>query len=512
VLRALTSKLREFCVSRRGSVAIIYAVALIPLMLAVCGGLDYARAVMVRTAMTQALDAAALALGATKNLSDADAQKLANEYFKANYNVSSDFGTPGGSNGAFVVNVVRSGQSIVLSISDQMPTTVLRIVGFDTWAVNASTTVVWGQLKLWVSLVLDNTGSMTQTDSSGVSKLSALQTASHQLLTMLQGAVSVDGDVKVAIIPFTRNVNIGTATPYPTWLTFSDFTAAPATPSTSYGPGISCPWNTTTNGYQCTSGPANGSSTTSRIPSSGTYKGYICPSVTGTGHYWNGCFNSVLVSGTTNQWNHTWIPNSTSTWNGCVTDRGTASGPVTAAYDVENTPPTVTIPTSLMVAENSPSCVGTTLLPLTSVWSDLSAKIDQMVAGGSTNQTIGLVWGWHALSQGAPLSPGALPDNTQRIIILLSDGLNTQNRWYGNGSSQSTAVDGRMAQACTNAKADGVIIYAVYVDLAGTQGNSTVLQNCATDTSKYFDLTSSNQIITAFNTIGQQITNLRVSQ
>jgi hypothetical protein len=72
-------------------------------------------------------------------------------------------------------------------------------------------------------------------------------------------------------------------------------------------------------------------------------------------------------------------------------------------------------------------------------------------------------------------------------------------------------VDARMSQTCTNAKAAGIIIYTIFVDLGGTQGNSTVLQNCATDSSKYYDLTTSNAIVTTFNQIGQQITNLRVS-
>ena len=62
-------------------------------------------------------------------------------------------------------------------------------------------------------------------------------------------------------------------------------------------------------------------------------------------------------------------------------------------------------------------------------------RVDAMVAGGSTNQTIGLVWGWHAMSQGNPMNPPALPSNTSRYIIILSDGLNTQDRWYGDGSN-----------------------------------------------------------------------------
>jgi hypothetical protein len=145
-------------------------------------------------------------------------------------------------------------------------------------------------------------------------------------------------------------------------------------------------------------------------------------------------------------------------------------------------------------------------------WTALNAQITAMTAGGSTNQTIGLDWGWLAQSTGNPLNASTLPANTQQYIILVSDGLNTQDRWYGDGSNQSTSVDARMSLACTNAKAAGFVIYTIFVDLNGTQGNSTVLQNCATDTSKYYDLTTSGAIITTLNAIGEQITNLRVSQ
>jgi hypothetical protein len=73
-------------------------------------------------------------------------------------------------------------------------------------------------------------------------------------------------------------------------------------------------------------------------------------------------------------------------------------------------------------------------------------------------------------------------------------------------------VDAREALACTNAKAAGIIIYTIFVDLGGTQGSSAALQSCASDSSKYFDLTTSGGIITTFNSIAAQITNVRVSQ
>jgi len=179
-------------------------------------------------------------------------------------------------------------------------------------------------------------------------------------------------------------------------------------------------------------------------------------------------------------------------------------------YDTDNTTPTIA--TTDFPAENTQNCVSSTLGSLGYDWSALSTQVDAMSPGGSTNQTIGLAWGWQAMTGGNPLGAPALPSNTSRFIIEVSDGLNTQDRWSGDGSNQASVVDARMALACSNAKAAGIVIYTIFVDLNGTQGNSTVLQNCATDSTKYFDLTTSGAIITTLNAIGQQITNVRVSQ
>jgi hypothetical protein len=106
----------------------------------------------------------------------------------------------------------------------------------------------------------------------------------------------------------------------------------------------------------------------------------------------------------------------------------------------------------------------------------------------------------------------AADNSTSQVIIILSDGLNTQNRWNGDGSNQNSNVDNREALACANAKAAGVIVYTLFVDLKGTNGNSAPLQNCASDSGKYFDLTTSDQIVTAFNQIGTELANLHLSQ
>ena len=115
-----------------------------------------------------------------------------------------------------------------------------------------------------MALVLDNTGSMADDG-----KMTALKTATKNLLTQLQGAASVDGDVYVSIIPFSKNVNLGPANYGAIGSTGPIGATRPAILQSSkpnnwdqVGPGSCCPFSTYSYGFQCTTGPANGSSTT----------------------------------------------------------------------------------------------------------------------------------------------------------------------------------------------------------------------------------------------------------
>jgi hypothetical protein len=193
-------------------------------------------------------------------------------------------------------------------------------------------------------------------------------------------------------------------------------------------------------------------------------------------------------------------------------DRGTVAGPTSSTsntgYDLVNTTP-ATLPESKFPVENYNQCP-TQMMGLGYDWTALSTKVDAMDADGNTNQTIGLAWAWQSLTQGAPLSPPSLPTGTTRHIILLSDGENTQNRWYTDRQS----IDDRMHLLCNNAKADGVIIWTVFVNIAGTAGNAASMQDCATGGASgghYIEVTSTGGIGAAFDVIGQQITNLRVA-
>jgi hypothetical protein len=94
----------------------------------------------------------------------------------------------------------------------------------------------------------------------------------------------------------------------------------------------------------------------------------------------------------------------------------------------------------------------------------------------------------------------------------LSDGENTANRWYG--SSETSKIDDRMHLLCTNAKNDGITVWAVFVDVANSAGSAASMEDCATggaNGGKYIKVTSAAGIGNALSVIGQQITNLRVA-
>lgn len=574
-----------FLRAKGGNVAMMFGLTMIPIALAAGAGVDLARAMAVKASMADALDGAALAVGATPGVSPSTATALAQQYFNANFK-------PDSSNTSMpVVDVAVVGQSVTISAHYNLPTTVLKIAGdalgsssLQNIDVKSSTTVVWGQTKLWVGLVLDNTGSMSESDAGGT-KMAALITASHQLLTLLQGASANPGDVQVSIVPFSKDVRFNSALYVSApWIDWTDWEAEPGSPpGFSDGPGTNCPWSTTNQGYRCISQPGS-TTNVGTIPSTGTYAGYICPGVDNgrtnggrTGHHYNGCYtstaatqaststttnstsnqvcsasgnnsqtactcsgypthtttssgSSTTVTDTTcscktrtkngtqtttctsvadattttpvtlNGWTHAWVVNAHSSWNGCLMDRN-------QDYDTTNATPTAAFG-SLFPAENSDYCPPAMTLSLGYNWADLNNEIDSMSANGNTNQTIGLQHGMMTLVTGAPYNAPALPSGTQKFIILLSDGLNTQNRWTQSQSS----IDDRMALACSSAKAAGITIYTIFLDIGGTSGNSSVLQNCASTASDYYDLTTTGSVSTTFAAIGQKITSLRVSQ
>ena len=179
-------------------------------------------------------------------------------------------------------------------------------------------------------------------------------------------------------------------------------------------------------------------------------------------------------------------------WNGCVVDRN-------QPYDVQNTLPSDN-PSATYLAAN---CGLAPIMPLNSNWTALNAEIDLMQAAGATNITIGLQWGWNMLTPGAPLST-AVAGQRDRYIVLLTDGLNTQNRWTDN----EALIDPRMQAACTNIKADGIKLFTIRV----VDGNAALLQGCASDPTLFFDASQASQVASAFAAMTQQLYHVHLTK
>jgi Flp pilus assembly protein TadG len=436
IFARLRQTLRDFGAARRGNVAITFALATLPIIGSVGAAVDYSRANFVKATMQQALDSTALMLSkeaATDTSSQL--QTKASNYFKALFN------PPGAQNITVSVTYSSSGGSnLVINGSASVPTTFAAVLGIDAINVSSSSTAKWGSLRLRVALVLDNTGSMSQ---SG--KMAALKTATKNLLSQLNSAAATDGDVYVSIIPFVKDVNVDPVNYAASWIDWTNWDAANGTCSK---------WSYTTQS-SCTS--ASGGKWTSA--------------------------------------NH-------NTWNGCVVDRGGATAPDPANYDTNVIAPTQSITATLFSAEQYSSCPQAAM-GLSYNWSAMTTLVNNMTPSGNTNQAIGLALGWMSLTGGGPFTALAMDPNYtySQVIILLTDGLNTQDRWY---TSQSS-IDARQALTCNNIKAGGITLYTIQVN-TGSDPTSTLLQQCASDSSKFFLLTSANEIVTTFNTIA---TNLR---
>jgi Flp pilus assembly protein TadG len=444
---------RAFRRDSRANVAITFGLALIPVCGLVGAAVDYSRANAARTQLQAALDSTALMLSKEAPAMTQDQVKQkASDYFNAM------FTRPDALSKQLTTTYDPAGTSITMAGSAVVNTTVSRVFGHQQIPIGSSTTVTWGSAKLRVTLVLDNTGSMLEADASGTTKISALKTAAHQFLSQMQKAASNTNDIQVAIVPFNQFVKVDAATyKNKPWIDWS---------------------LTGNNGGDGGGGSGSGSGS---------------DGCNGGDHGGGGSGSGSGGSGSGSGSNDPCQPSKT-TWNGCFTDR-------TEPFDVQNTTPTSANTNTYFPAVN---CSMAQIMPLSSDWTALNAKVDEMAAAGMTNQTIGLVWGWHAQTGGDPLNAPALPAGTQQVIILLTDGLNTASRKYTNQAS----IDARTLAACTNIKTAGIQLYTVLV----MSGNSSMLQQCASQSSMYFALTAANEIVTTFNQIGTKLAALRIAR
>jgi Flp pilus assembly protein TadG len=571
LLRNLFKRFRD---AIRGNVTAATAVAMLPLAAAIGGGVDFSNAISARARLQDAADAAAIAaaLDTTGQLSNQ--QTAADNAFTANIKdspLADD--SPTGSLSVVTENNV---QTMLYTGKASVKTFLIGLVGIQTIPLTVTAKAGITMNSAEIAFVLDNTGSMSQNSkmttlkadldatlasladssgSSGHTKVALIPFDTQVALSDVSGMTGYATNFTTVTQSYTCSGittaqcsgvtgNMTSLCSYITSSYSSTSGAACATNAAAYtkvsngyyyvytttwfsNPSYNsnC-WYYCYNNYKyltyyrvaayslgASTATQSGNSSTqgyyssyasATTPSNAGYSNYT--QYTGTltyayptaGGYSSGS-TTVFKDNTTITANSDLLGVGTQNWSGCVIDR-------TQPYDVQSD-----APSSSNTATQYPAskCATNSLLPIMDLTTDISSArtyAQKMTPAGNTNITIGVQWGMEVLSPTAPFTNGAaFTDSTvSKYMIVLTDGLNTQNRW----TTTASQIDARTTLACTNAKALGITIFTVRLE----DGNSSMLQGCASQTGYYYNLSNASQLSGALGNIMKSIKKIRLTQ
>lgn len=552
--KRLFFRLKIFFHQGAGTVAILVALATIPMLGLLGLAIDIGRDYYIHSVITGACDAAALA-GARAGGTSANMTQQATAIFNANIppNFLATISGP-------TVTISSNNTVITVSAIGSISTTFMQVLGQTSITATATSQSSISTIGAEVVLALDNTGSMAGSPMAG--EISAAQ----QLVNILYGGNGTSGGTDtvsglyVGVVPYSTTVNIN---------------MAGFTPSS---------WLTSAGNIQ--------------IQNTNLYPN-IAPTTTSVGGRWMGCIEArtppIYTSGmdstdtppTSNSSKFTpFLYPSTMVHNyifGQPLNRGTTTTSTTAL----GTPPwgnngatrgdndwklNGTVPTgsNLFFGDNYRSNGGNVdgnygvgpnlgcpipMLPLTASQATVQNTISNMKATfrGGTMINVGLAAAWWMISPQWtglwPNTPATIPQpygQTLKVVVLMTDG---QNQWYDwpvgvpgspdvthnygadadytgygrlsegrtgttNANNTTTVLNTSMSNMCTILKNNGVTIYTILFNhdgSAGSSANQQLFQNCATDPNKYFIAVTNQDLLNAFSNIGQSITTLRLT-
>lgn len=494
-----------------GSVAIMLAIALVPLIGFAGLALDYARLSLAKAQLQAAVDSAGLAVAhLPRDASIALVEQKALEWINIRL-AGQGFGPVG-------LTAKREAMVISFQATTTMGLTLFKIFHPAPVAISARGDVSWSIGKVEIALVLDNTGSMVQNNSP---KLKNLKAAATSLINQLESAASDPGQVKVGVVPFSMTVNVGPKYQTASWIDQAGkspisseiFYPVPKTPVSRFTllSQMGVAWG------GCVESRPFPHDVTETAPDSTRpetlFVPYFAPDEPDSGGtYYNNYLDDQLKS---SNWME--LQGNVQKYN-----RAPKSGNSSIGYKY---------------GPNA-GCTLQPLLRLTSKLNDARTTISNMTAVGDTNIAIGVVWGWHVLSPNPPFGDGApyrTSDPTSdltKYIILMTDGDNenyvTSNQnasiysgigyiWQkrlgisgGTSAQRGKAMDDRLSTLCTNIKQTGIQIFTVRVEV--NTNNSALLENCATSRDMFYNVANSADLNAIFGQIGEKITNLHLSK
>ena len=447
---------------QRGNAAMMFALAIIPIMVFALAAIDFNRRETYSRDLRTAVDAATVSAArfmATGSPTDDEIEAVALAMFNKNFESN-----PAISLDAPVVDPETG--AVRISISGTIDTTVSGIIGFDTMQISASAKAGFGDGEpVEAVLVLDTSYSMTG------DKLTDLRTAAQSFVDKVITDGSDQG--KVGIVPFSHYVNVGTANAGEAWINvpaeWTETHTHCSIPSSAYEDDDDCTL-------------VSSACARDGVPS--TCHSWSCTPGAGPDADDEVCTTSTR----------------TYRWYGCVASRHDPFNLQDGFYNAQ-----------VIEARMTPGNWGCpkAITPLSSSKTDLSTAITALSADGDTYIPTGLMWGLRALSSVEPFSEGT--DETafeaaggRRVLILMSDGANTRSQRSSDGLHEDWDVNAANTvtdDACDEVKDANIELYTIAFDVTDTD-LKTRLEDCASDAGKFFDAADADDLLDAFNAIG----------
>jgi Flp pilus assembly protein TadG len=527
--------LRSLREDRSGNFAIYAAIGMLPLLMAGGVAVDYTSLSRTKSQLQQAMDTASLAVAREgTRITNARATQIASDLLIGNFGLTY-------SN----LKVQRQGTKVMIAAVSMTPLTFGSLFGYEQWPVVAQSTADIATAKYEIGLVLDTTGSMKG------GKLAAMKDAVAGMVESMSSQVGDPAHLKFAVVPFANFVNVGShfapafdkkgkrvAGSGADWL---DMKGSSPISQLELQKGLSrfqmfanlgAKWSgcveTRPPGkkgdHDVADTPATNSDAASFFvpafsidePDSGSYpNSYIVSAVDPLDMSATGKAKKLMKYG---------VPAAMAT--------ALASGlPVVEDDLLDWTKP----PTSSSGSRGpNNACVTQPIMPLTSDYKAIVAKVNSLEANGTTNIMEGVAWGQRVLSPAAPFTEGSDKEKTgtEKVMVVLTDGANVfGNRAVPLGSSYGSygyLVDGRLGisagsagdtnklmnartiAACDAAKADGTVIYTIRLEEPDA-ATGTMLQKCATSPAHYFDAPSRSQLDQIFRSINERVVKVRIA-
>ncbi|WP_162901209.1 pilus assembly protein [Breoghania sp. L-A4] len=192
--------------AQSGSVVLIWALAMLVVIGAAGGAVDYGRAVNTRGLIANELDAAVL-VGARYLATSKDVDK-AKVLIKDTFAQTAAVKLAGIAEVEDLVPVIDSTNGVITATAQANITTAfVQLLGIKSIPVSVAAEVRFGTKYVELALVLDVTGSMADDPAD----MKALKTATKSIVDTLvpEGTKHQDSKVKISIVPYSQGVNLG---------------------------------------------------------------------------------------------------------------------------------------------------------------------------------------------------------------------------------------------------------------------------------------------------------------